>query len=159
MKRHPQHDYTSGAGYHVTIVTAGRRPILGRIINDVFEPSPAGKIVERHWLALPSHFPRIVLDAFALMPDHLHCILILSDAKLLAPERGELAARDLAPLSKIIDGFKTFTAIEINRLLSTSGSPVWQRGYAERIIRNESELEKFRNYVMTNALRKSLPEQ
>jgi REP element-mobilizing transposase RayT len=30
---------------------------------------------------------------------------------------------------------------------------LWQRGYYERVVRNEAELAKFRNYIETNAAR------
>ncbi|MCH7472190.1 hypothetical protein IIA79_04480 [bacterium] len=50
-------------------------------------------------------------------------------------------------------GFKTFTAVEINRSQGTTGQPAWQEGYQDRVIRSEAELEKFRYYIETNPLR------
>jgi putative transposase len=38
----------------------------------------------------------------------------------------------------------------VNRLLSRSGIPVWQRNYYERIVRNETDLNDIRNYITCN---------
>jgi putative transposase len=35
----------------------------------------------------------------------------------------------------------------------TPGLPVWQRGYHERIIRTEGELERIRQYIFDNPAR------
>ena len=48
--------------------------------------------------------------------------------------------------------FKSITAIEFNRCLNRSGQ-LWQRNYWDRIVRDEIELENFRNYIRTNPAR------
>jgi REP element-mobilizing transposase RayT len=34
-------------------------------------------IVRECWLELPDHYPHVSLDAFVIMPDHLHGIIVL----------------------------------------------------------------------------------
>jgi REP element-mobilizing transposase RayT len=64
------------------------------------------------------------------------------------------AAADRAPtrhgLPEIVRAFKTFSARRINGLRGTPGARIWQRGYYERIIRNEGELNRIRQYVAEN---------
>jgi putative transposase len=36
-------------------------------------------IVRDCWLDLPNHYPHISLDAFVVMPDHIHGIVVLLD--------------------------------------------------------------------------------
>ena len=43
-------------------------------------------------------------------------------------------------LTDIIRGFKTFSALRINKLRCVTGVPVWQRNYYEHIIRHEESL-------------------
>jgi putative transposase len=42
-------------------------------------PNPFGKIVQETWHELPDHYPRVNLDCFALMPNHVHGVLSLLD--------------------------------------------------------------------------------
>jgi putative transposase len=44
------------------------------------------QITRRCWEDLPNHYPHITLDAFAVMPDHVHGIIVLSrdDADVIA---------------------------------------------------------------------------
>ena len=41
----------------------------------------------------------------------------------------------------------------INQLRASPGRPVWQRNYWERVIRNERELRRLREYIANNPLR------
>jgi putative transposase len=59
-------------------------------------------------------------------------------------------------LSEIIRFFKSFSAKRVNALRNMSGAQVWQRGYHDRIIRTETELNQIRGYIQTNPLRWSL---
>lgn len=40
----------------------------------------AGRAAEESWRAIPHHFPRVALDAFVVMPNHVHGILWMVDA-------------------------------------------------------------------------------
>lgn len=56
-------------------------------------------------------------------------------------------------IGAIVGNFKSLTARRINNLRRTLGSKVWQRGYYDRIIRNERELEAVRLYIQNNPQR------
>mgnify|MGYP001764686644 CR=1 FL=1 len=54
----------------------------------------AGRVVEACWREIPTHYPFVQLDMFAVMPDHLHGIVVLGSVVLcitggeaLSPER------------------------------------------------------------------------
>ena len=102
-----------------------------------------GRIVERFWTDLPEHYP-VALDAFMIMPDHLHGILLIQD--------DQRAGRRPA-LHEIVRSFKTFSANAVNKVLGTSGQPFWQRNYYERVIRNEREIHKVREYIINNPMK------
>jgi hypothetical protein len=62
---------------------------------------------------------------------------------LAVPSRG---------IGAIMSGFKAAVSSAIaNQELGVSG-PVWQRGFHDRIIRDERELQQFREYIANNAL-------
>jgi REP-associated tyrosine transposase len=56
-------------------------------------------------------------------------------------------------LGSIIAGYKSAVTARINRQRQTPGVPVWQRNYYDRIVRNENELFRFREYIRNNPIR------
>ena len=55
-------------------------------------------------------------------------------------------------LPEIIRAFKSFSARRINVLRHSQGIPVWQRNYYEHIIRDNSEMDVIRRYILNNPL-------
>ena len=145
-------DYASNAAYVVTLCTYQRRPLFGTIIDGQLHPSWLGQIVEREWQRTAQLRQGVLLDAFVLMPNHLHGILILN-----LPEDGpngkERVGRFVTPsvgLGAIVRGVKSAVTAAARKERSGVG-PVWQRGCYDRIIRNEAELERFRQYIVDNS--------
>ena len=70
-------DYSWNAPYFVTICTAKRECYFGDIVNREMHLSDIGKIAQKFWLEIPNHFPFVILDAFVVMPNHVHGIIII----------------------------------------------------------------------------------
>src|SRR3972149_10294198 len=81
-------DYRSVGAYFITIRTRNREYLLGSVVSDNIVLSPIGEVVAAAWHAIPRHFPTVELDAFIVMPNHVHGILAIT-----APRRGT-ACRD-----------------------------------------------------------------
>jgi len=94
-----------------------------------------GRIVTYCWNEIPNHFPYVAPDVFVVMPNHIHGILRFTD----------VGAGHARPLPVIIGSFKSAVSKRI-------GTPIWQRSYWDRIIRNEEELNLTRHYVEDNPL-------
>lgn len=77
--RIPGYDYSLPGGYFVTIVIQGRKSLLGTISNGEMHLNRYGDIVSHAWYDLPNHYDNIVLDAFMVMPDHVHGILFINE--------------------------------------------------------------------------------
>jgi putative transposase len=71
-------DYSQPGHYFVTICSHDMTCLFGDIIDGQMQPNYLGQIVQAHWLQLPSHFTNLKLEAWQLMPNHLHGILILT---------------------------------------------------------------------------------
>ena len=56
-------------------------------------------------------------------------------------------------LGVIVGRYKTAVTTPINQLRHAPGTAVWQRGYYERIIRNQRELNAIRQYIRDNPAR------
>jgi hypothetical protein len=51
---------------------------------------------------------------------------------------------------KIIGRFKMLSSKRINELRQSPGAKLWQRNYWEHIVRNETELNRIREYIHNN---------
>ena len=61
----------------LTICTRDRAHLFGEITDGVMRLNDAGRMVERIWKELPNHYPGIEIDAYVVMPDHIHGIIIV----------------------------------------------------------------------------------
>ena len=161
------YDYSQPGGYYLTLVTFQREHLFGEIANGEMVLNEAGKVVSDIWGKLPDRYPNVITDEMVVMPNHFHgALFITDDAPVVTavpvaavhepplrvdetPEEYRLRRRRML-LPKVVGYFKMNTAKAINRILNSSGVPVWQRNYYEHIIRNEDELERIRNYIYYN---------
>ena len=159
------YDYSQAGAYFITVCTKNRECLFGEISDGKIVLNEFGQIVESVWLDLPKHYPNIELDAFVIMPNHIHGIVFIVGAGLKpAPTK---PANTIAPtkvmknypLSEIVRGFKTFSSRKINEMRFKSGMSLWQRNYHEHIIRKEESLNCIREYIMINPLGRDLDEE
>lgn len=75
--RVPGYDYSQAGAYFVTVCTHKRVSLFGSIIEGEMHLNDIGQIVQQSWMALPARFLRIDLDAFVVMPNHIHGIIVL----------------------------------------------------------------------------------
>jgi len=145
------HDYSKSNAFFVTICIKDSKIKPGEINDDKFLPNDYGLSVEESWHWLESHFDYVELDEYIIMPNHLHGVILVTDIR-----RGGSRAAPTAkmpktkPLGQLIGAFKTVSTKIINRMRNSSGVQIWQRNYFERIIRNEKELVKIREYISKN---------
>ena len=72
-------DYASTGSYFVTICTFDRVNLFGRVVKGQMELNQYGNIVNQCWLDLPNHYKNIRLDAFVIMPNHVHGIIVIDN--------------------------------------------------------------------------------
>ena len=73
------YDYSQNGAYFVTICVQNRECLFGKIKNGEMILNDAGKMTEKYWKEIPGHFPNVILDAFVIMPNHTHGILIIDN--------------------------------------------------------------------------------
>lgn len=144
-----QFDYTLPGPYFVTICLNVRIPRFGAVHQGLLELNDSGKMIESTWQALPAKFPSIVLDAFVVMPDHVHGLLSLNDG---------IGAEQTPHLSAVMQAFKSTTTTQYIAGVKAGIWPrfekhLWQVGYRDHIIRNEPDMEVRRRYIEGNPAR------
>jgi len=137
--RLPDFDYGQSGSYFVTICTAGRKCVLGMVVDDEVSLSGAGEIVRDLWRSLPERHDALSLDEFVVMPNHIHGIIELSER--------------CQPLPAIIGAYKSVSTKTVNTANATPGSHIWQRSYHEHVIRDERARDRIREYIRNNPLK------
>ena len=149
------YDYRQPGAYFVTVCSWRRLPLFGDNRGDFVTLNRFGEIVVEEWQRTRVVRPSVDLDVFVAMPDHIRGIVVILD--------GPAQKRPMRPrgapsgsLGAVVGQFKTVAAKRINRERQSPGAPVWQRNYYERVIRNERELQEFREYIAANAIKHTM---
>ncbi len=74
------YNYTREGAYYFTICCHQRRCLLGEIKDGFMHLNLVGATVKAVWESFPRHFPLIELDAFVVMPNHVHGIIVITDS-------------------------------------------------------------------------------
>ncbi|MFM7468128.1 MAG: transposase [Vampirovibrionales bacterium] len=175
--RLPHYNYSQAGAYFVTFCTHHRECLLGHITKEgMMALNDAGYIVQATWYDLPNHYPTIALDAFVIMPNHVHCVIwIQNDAisyvgdALVASRHPDISNDSLSgtpqgcPLHRIIGGFKSIVTVEYIKGVKTKqwkplNGKLWQRDYYDHVIRKEDDLTRIREYIIHNPTQWALDE-
>jgi REP element-mobilizing transposase RayT len=163
--RLPGYDYGQNGAYFVTICTHNRQPYFGTIEVPggdwdaaSLQPTSLGEKAAEYWAAIPQFAPFVQLDAFILMPDHLHGVLLFDKDEANEETRSIASLRSyenrFGPqsrnLASVLRGFKSaVTMFARHHQLEFQ----WQARFHDRVVRSEIELEKIRPYIMSNLSR------
>jgi putative transposase len=149
------YDYSSTAFYFVTICSHQKQCLFGEIVNEEMILNEYGRIIAEEWVKSSTIREEIELDEWIVMPNHFHAIIAINKQLSNFYEtnnnfQGIGPTMKPKSLSSAISGFKSAATSRINKIPKTFGSPVWQRNYYEHIIRDESSLERIREYIENN---------
>ena len=145
-----EYDYSQAGAYFVTVCAGRRKTLFGEIVKEGTRLNHFGMAVKKCWEDLPRHYHFLQLDAFLVMPNHIHGILMITGNSNVGAGFKPAPTSKRHALPEIIRALKTFSARRINEIRGTPGTPVWQRNYYEHVIRNEIDLEEIREYIQNN---------
>ena len=158
--RLPDYDYSQSGAYFVTICSYCRKHRFGEVIDGEVALSVDGRIVREEWFNTADIRKNVTLleDEFVIMPNHIHGIIhlehIVGAHRRRAPTSMEQFGKPVAgSLSTIIRAYKSKVTRRINIKRGIKGESVWQRGYIERIVRDEKDLTIIRRYISNNPVR------
>src|SRR5690349_19396351 len=90
------YDYSQAGACFITICCQDRKCRFGKIESDEMILNEFGIIACNEWKKLPERFPNVELDVFQVMPNHMHGIVVLTDATNAVKTNGNVGA-GLAP--------------------------------------------------------------
>ena len=96
----------------------------------------AGKIVETYIQNVPSVYPQVTVEKYAIMPNHVHAIVVIEPGK------------DTPSLNTVIGSYKSAVSKQCHEI--NADIKVWQRSYHDHIIRDQKRYELIWSYIDTN---------
>lgn len=138
-----EYDYSQNGAYFVTVCTKSKVNLFGSVVGAGHPAGPhtalsnLGMIVDRHIRMIPQAYSRIYVDAYVVMPNHIH-LLIRFDRS-----NGPAGCPAPTDLPKVISALKSLCSRE-------AGFSLWQRGYYEHVIRNEEDYLSCWEYIIGN---------
>lgn len=159
-------DYASAGAYFVTVVTQGRECLFGDVVGGVMVLNDRGRMVWDVWQDIPQRYPGVDTDAFVVMPNHIHGVVVVTDVGAgpracpgHGPDVDAGQPQGVAPtrlaLPDVVHRLKSLTTARYRHGVTAFYWPafpgrLWQRNYWEHIIRDEDELERIRQYITDN---------
>ncbi len=140
-------------------------------LNDI------GQMVDIWWRKIFDRYDDISADEYVIMPNHIHGIINIVGAiprnrpvnnvkneTIIHDNSGENMVSPLRisntydGLGRYVSWFKRMSTTEYIRHVKNDNWPVfdkriWQRNYYEHIIRNDTELNRIRQYIIENPLK------
>lgn len=163
------YDYRQNGAYFITICTHRRRYLFGQVVDDAMRLSAIGELAEAAWTTIPDHFPFMELDAFAVMPNHVHGLVVITSDSSSEYERRTRYISSLQPgsspkeqrangatagsLGVIVASYKAAVTRAVNRTIDKPPRPLWQERYYDHVVRNEEELNRISDYIVANPSR------
>ena len=152
------YDYTRAGVYYITVCTFNRACMFGQMVDGAVRLNKNGEIARDEWLRTAIIRPNVTLDAFVVMPNHIHMIFYITNNFTNVDDNGVGERAHIgAPLRRksnsvgsIVAGFKSAATKHINIYRNTPGQTVWQRNYYEHVIRNDHDLTSIRQYIADN---------
>ena len=171
--RLPCWDYGWNAAYFVTICTAHRVFYFGEVMDGFMALSDIGCLAWKYWNEISAHFPFVQLDAFIVMPNHVHGILVINktDDAINGNYNRDSVETGHCPVSTVDDQLfsqKWFRNQGKNTLSSIIGSYksvvskhahkidpefAWQARFYDHIIRDEKSYDTIADYIFDNPRR------
>ncbi len=155
-------DYRNSAYYFITICVDRMRCKFGKVIDDKMMMSELGKLADEYLKEIHSKFDNVELDEFIVMPNHVHCILILhrenfneeSDIEIekeLFKERkcGKNPKWKSGVLGSVVNQYKRVCTLEIKKR-DIDKSFKWKPRFYENIIRDERAYLNIKRYIINN---------
>ncbi len=118
-------NYSNDGKYFITICTKNRTHLFGFVKNNEMILNDYGKIVEKCWFDLPNHYSNVVLDAFQIMPNHIHCIIsVLNDSVSIPHVSNSHESNDSVSISQIETGLKPVCTAINNPIDNPINNPI-----------------------------------
>jgi REP element-mobilizing transposase RayT len=171
-------DYRSPGWYFLTMLTKDRRHFLGEIRSGIMGLSETGCMAYRNWAAIPDHFEHVRLDAFIVMPNHVHGLIGIMNWPVgsvetrhgvslqdggygvfmrdndVSPQKGnkiKFGNPKSGSISTIVNHYKGSVTREARK--RDDHDFAWHPRFHDHIVRNDHAFNRIQDYIINNPLK------
>ena len=143
-------DYSKDGTYFITICTKNKVHYFGNRVNDEMVLNDLGKQAFKYWEEITKYHPYVLIDAFIIMPNHIHGIIIIDKPyQNLETQTNNQFGPQSQNLSSIIRGYKSAVTkyAKCNSIVFQ-----WQPRFYDHIIKNAFSYQNIVNYIYMNPM-------
>jgi REP element-mobilizing transposase RayT len=175
--RLPDWDYSTNAIYFITICTSGKEHFFGKIEKEKMQFSQIGLIAKQYLSEIPNHFYYVRIDAFTIMPNHIHALIVMNQIKIsvfntsnkgiddedifidvretlqcnVSTEGKDEYMSKISPekgsISTVIRSYKSIVTREARKI---NPDFAWQERFHDHIVRYDTSYYKIKQYIKDN---------
>ncbi len=156
------YDYSKNGCYFVTVCVAGKKHLLAHYKSkedivgaglrarsqDALSLTAVGTDVEKAIRYIARNYENVQIENAVVMPNHIHLLVMLDDS-----EGRHTGEHGNPPLHSVIGQLKSYTTKWYREITGQKSEKLWQRGFYDRVIRNEAEFQRAWEYTEYNALK------
>ena len=156
VRKHPRlkdYDYNSNGAYFITFCTKDGHGMLGEVVGRGILDAPCITQSSEYGVNLCNTidfvnqtFNDIIIDKYAVMPNHVHMIVLVVKNDIVAGE-GSGASGKPRPTNALIPKLLSSVKRHTNKL---AGFNMWQTSFYDEIIRNEQAYHNICKYIDEN---------
>jgi REP element-mobilizing transposase RayT len=158
-------DYSSAGAYFVTICVRDRMQVLSEIVRTDLTVADktigtavgeglappefdiklklCGEIAKEQLSLIEKRFPSVTIEDYVIMPDHIHMVIFLHESAG--------GASPSPTLEDVVCAFKSLTSRICKQKHGIER--IFQRSFAEHIVRDRDDYETRRKYIYENPMR------
>ncbi len=141
--------------YFITICTKNRISFFGNIEGGKLKLSEIGLLAKKFWMEIPDHFSFVSLDAFCIMPNHIHGILVFNknerkdNIRISDKSPGQLRYQNQGKntVSSVIGSYKSVVSKYAHDNIA---SFKWQDRFYDLLIQDNDSLRRICHYIQNN---------
>ena len=142
--RMPDYDYSTAGAYFITICTHNRKCLLSHIVGRGLAPAETvytqlGEIAKEQLLQLENRFANMKIDAYVIMPNHIHAILRLEETAGASPR---------PTVTEIVCAYKSLTTRAGKQVANIE--KLFQTSFYEHVIRGQADYDEIAAYIQNN---------
>ena len=167
-RRKPWHDYHRKGTYMVTLVVEGRRPVLGKLVMSAGEQDTSveltalGKTIRNEEVQkIAAIYKMVEVWKLCIMPDHIHMIVRIKEDLPEGKHLGHIVAGFKGGCSRAwwrmnrpcADAQGVVAATDAQGVVAAGMPSLFERGYNDLILLNDSQLDNWKHYLDDNPRR------
>ena len=167
-RRKPWHDYHRKGTYMVTLVVEGRRPVLGKLTMSAGEQDTSveltalGKAIRNEEVhKISAIYKMVEIWKLCIMPDHIHMIVRIKEDLPEGKHLGHIVAGFKGGCSRAwwrmdrpcADAQGVVAATDAQGVVAAGMPSIFERGYNDLILLNDSQLDNWKHYLDDNPRR------